>query len=128
MSAQHRWTADDEVACVGAWYAHDGRVPESVIRTLSRLIGTTEASIVMKMGNISAVITGRGLNQVARATTIAIDKLASMPPAERSAAYRAATDRLRASDNPIEDRHLSEESQARLNAAMARRRDRIGGR
>jgi hypothetical protein len=128
MSGQHRWTADDEAACVGAWYAHDGKLPDSLVRTLSRLIGTTEASIVMKMGNISSVIRRRGLDQVASATRIAVAEFTAMTPAERGSAYRAATDRLRGTNEPIGDRHLSEESQARLDASMARRRDRMDGR
>lgn len=126
--SEHRWSTEDEIACVGAWYAHDGKVPESVIRTLARLIHTTEASVIMKMGNISSVVTGRGLDRVARATRVTVEEFKGMTAIQRNTAYREATDTLRGHHEPITDPTLTAESQARLDAAMARRRERMGDR
>ena len=127
MSAQHRWTEDDETACVGAWYAHDGKVPTSTIASLARLIGTTEASVTMKMGNITGLVSGRGLGNSAAATRVAVTRFASMTSSERRDEARAATDRLRGGDavKPVDRAELTDEGRARLAAAAERRRDRM---
>jgi hypothetical protein len=127
VNSQHRWTQDDETACVGAWYAYDGRVPTSTLATLARLIGTTEASVNMKMGNITAVVSGGGLSRAAAATRVTVTRFASMRPTERRDEARAAMDRLRGggATESVDPADLTDESRARLAAAAERRRDRM---
>lgn len=51
---RHRWDAVYDAACVGAWYRYSGRVPAHVAAELAELIGTTEASVVLRIANVDA--------------------------------------------------------------------------
>lgn len=92
---RHQWTETDDVACVGAWYRYDGRVPAHVAADLAHLIGTTEASVILRVANVDAIL-GRGtMSNVADLTRRVARRFASMEPADRRAAFEDAVGRLR---------------------------------
>ena len=92
---RHQWTETDDVACVGAWYRYDGRVPSHVAADLADLIGTTEASIVLRVANVDAILGGGTMSNVANLTRTVARRFASMEPAARREAFEDAVGRLR---------------------------------
>lgn len=95
--SRHRWTADDELVTLDI-YVRLGQVgadhPEVI--AVAELIGTTPASVNMRLGNQQAVATGgtRGLTSVAKLTRAAWDewshRLDELPAAAAAARTRLA--------------------------------------
>lgn len=92
---RHRWTETDDVACVGAWYRYGGRIPSHVSAELANLIGTTEASVALRVANVDAILGGGTMSNVAEMTRRVAQRFASMEPSARREAYDDAVDRLR---------------------------------
>lgn len=93
---RHQWTETDDLACVGAWYRYEGRVPSHVAADLARLIGTTEASVILRIANVDAILGGGTMSNVATQTRSAARRFASMEPPGRRQAFEEAVGRLRA--------------------------------
>lgn len=95
--SRHRWTADDEIVTLDI-YVRLGQVgadhPEVI--TVAELIGTTPASVNMRLGNQQAVATGgaHGLTSVAKLTQATWDewsqRLDELPAAAAAARARLA--------------------------------------
>lgn len=90
---RHQWTETDDLACVG--YRYDGRVPTHVAADLADLIGTTEASVVLRIANVDAILDGGTMTSVANLTRAVARRVASMEPAARREAFEDAVRRLR---------------------------------
>lgn len=93
---RHHWDAIDDAACVGAWYRYSGRVPAYVAAELAELIGTTEASVVLRIANVDAALGTGKMTSVASATRTIAERYADLTQDERRSVYEEALERLRA--------------------------------
>lgn len=94
-SERHQWSELDDTVCVGAWYAYEGRVPPHVAASLAQLIGTTEASVKMRLANVDAVLGGGSLSNTASLTRAVASRFEALNPADRTRRYEDAVARLR---------------------------------
>lgn len=85
----------DDLACVGAWYRYEGRVPSHVAADLAHLIGTTEASVILRIANVDAILGAGTMSNVANLTRTIAQRFASMEPQGRREAFDDAVGRLR---------------------------------
>lgn len=92
---RHQWTETDDVACVGAWFRYEGRVPSHVAADLAHLIGTTEASVILRIANVDAILGSGTMSNVASLTRRVARRFAAMEPAGRRREYEDTVVRLR---------------------------------
>ena len=119
----HRWTNDDDLLAIDLYLRYGTLRPDSTeVRTLVRLFGddVTAESIVMALGNIEYLATGRGLSNPSQHMTSMWEKWGHRPTevkVEAEAIRRRREERV-SGDRPA----LSAEAEARIAARMAERR------
>lgn len=129
----HDWTRDDEVVAAGTYLLQGGyRQPADVVQRLSTLIGCSEASVIMKLGNVDAWLGHGNFTGGSELMKQVCDKLAALPRGELRAEFDAAVGRLRAAaaeragERARALPELTDEQRVRIAARRAERRRDIG--